>query len=122
MFPTTHWEIREVSRDCFLSYLGNKYSVPYRYAGHQVKIKVTLEKQLEIYDAQEYIAHHPILSGQTRIHIRFEHYEGLQETKEKERKQANPIGLATQDSTISTPCVEARPLAAYAALEGGDFE
>jgi hypothetical protein len=91
-------------------------------AGHQVKIKVTLEKQLEIYDEVECIAQHPILSGETRVHVRFEHYEGMQETKEKERKQQNPIGLATQDSTVSTPYVEARPLAAYAAFEGGDFE
>lgn len=121
LFPTTHWEIREVSRDCFISYLGNKYSVPYRYAGHQVKIKVTLEKQLEIYDEQECIAQHPILSGKTHVHVRFEHYEGLQ-GKEKERKPQNPLGLATQDSTISTPYVEARSLAAYAALEGGDFD
>lgn len=122
LFPTTHWEMREVSRDCFISYLGNKYSVPFRYAGHQVKIKVTLEKQLEIFDEVECIAQHPILSGETRVHVRFEHYEGMQEAKEKERKPQNPIGLATQDSTVSTPYVEARPLAAYAAFEGGDFE
>lgn len=112
LFPTTHWEMHEVSRDCFVSYLGNKYSVPFRYAGHQVKIKVTLEKQLEIFDEVECIAKHPILSGETRTHVRFEHYEGMQEAKKKERKQQNPIGLATQDSTVSTPYVEARPLAA----------
>lgn len=108
--------MREVSRDCFVSYLGNKYSVPFRYAGHQVKIKVTLEKQLEIFDEVECIAQHPILSGETHTHVRFEHYEGMQEAKEKERKQQNPIGLATQDSSVSTPYVEARSLAAYAAF------
>ena len=46
----------------------------------------------------------------------------LSKAKEKERKQQNPIGLATQDSSVSTPYVEARSLAAYAAFEGGDFE
>jgi transposase len=50
LFPTSHWEIREVSRDCFISYLGKKYSVPFRYAGSKVKIKVTLDHQIEVYD------------------------------------------------------------------------
>lgn len=28
LFPISRWEMREVSKDCFVSYLGNKYSVP----------------------------------------------------------------------------------------------
>lgn len=30
LFPTSHWETREVSRDCVVSYRGKRYSVPYR--------------------------------------------------------------------------------------------
>ena len=56
---------------------------------------VCMEKQLEIFDEVECIVQYPILSGETRTHVRFEHYEGVQEAKEKERKQLNPIGLAT---------------------------
>lgn len=120
LFPTSHWEIREVSRDCFISYLGKKYSVPFRYAGQKVKVKVTLDYQIEIYDEQECIAHHPMLTGKTNMHIKLEHYEGLQKTnKEQERK--NPSGFAAKDS-IHTPVpnVETRSLASYAALEEGD--
>jgi hypothetical protein len=30
---------RKVSRDCFVSYLANKYSVPYRYAGREATVR-----------------------------------------------------------------------------------
>lgn len=70
LFPTNRWETREVSRDCFVSHRGKKYSVPYRYAGQTVKIKETL---IEIYDEQECIARHPIWIGQASAQIQMEH-------------------------------------------------
>lgn len=73
LFPTAHWEMREVSRDCFVSYRGNRYSVPYRYAGQTVKIKETLDHHLEIYDEHECIAIHPVLTGKATTHVRMEH-------------------------------------------------
>ncbi|WP_428909801.1 hypothetical protein [Niallia sp. Krafla_26] len=50
-----------------------------------------------------------------------EHYEGL-EAKGKGMKAKNVEGLATDDlhSHTSSPNVEKRPLAAYAALEEGE--
>lgn len=120
LFPTSHWEIREVSRDCFISYLGKKYSVPFRYAGQKVKVKVTLDHQIEIYDEQECIAQHPILTGKTNVHIKLEHYEGLHKI-DKEQEHKNPSGLAAKDSVHApAPIVETRSLASYAALEEGD--
>ena len=121
LFPTSHWEVREVSRDCFVSYLGKKYSVPFRYASQKVKLKVTLDKQLEIYDAQDRIAQHPIMTGKAHMHIQFEHYEKSEE-QQKEQKQQNSPGFPTPDFCPSTPQVEARSLATYAALEGNESE
>lgn len=57
-FPISHWELREVSRDSFVSYKGKRYSVPFRFAGKQVKIKETLDHHLEIFDEFECIAKH----------------------------------------------------------------
>lgn len=54
--------------------------------------------------------------------MRFEHYKGTQEANEKERNPQNPIGMATQDSTVSTPYIKVLLLAAYAAFEEGDLE
>jgi transposase len=120
LFPTSHWEMREVSRDCFISYSGKKYSVPFRYAGHKVKVKVTLDHQIEIYDEKECVAQHPILTGKTSVHVKLEHYEGLHKTG-KEQEHQNPTGLAAKDSgNVPTPIVETRSLASYAALEEGD--
>lgn len=81
-----------------------------------------LEKQLEIFNEVECIAHYPILFGETCVHVRFEHYKDTQEANEKERNPQNPIGLATQNTTVSTSYVEALLLAAYAAFEEGDLE
>jgi transposase len=121
LFPTCRWETREVSRDCFVSYRGKKYSVPYRYAGKIVKVKETLDHHIEIYDEHECIAKHPILTGKATVHIQMEHYEGLH-LKEKGQRIKGTQGLATNDphSTVPSPKVEQRPLAAYAALEEGE--
>lgn len=123
LFPTSKWESREVSKDCFISYLGNKYSVPFRFAGQRVKIRVTLEQQLEIYDELECIAQHPLVSEKAKTSMKAEHFEGILSTK-KEQKQKNHHGLATPDSSVSTPVpnVETRSLTAYAAFEEGDSE
>lgn len=31
-------EIRKVSRDCYVSYKGNRYSVPWKYAGRECRV------------------------------------------------------------------------------------
>lgn len=31
LYQVRQWELWEVSKDCFISYQQNKYSVPYRY-------------------------------------------------------------------------------------------
>lgn len=121
LFPTSHWEHREVSRDCFISYGGKQYSVPYRDVGQTVKVKETLNHHIEIYDEHECIAKHPILIGNATTHIRVEHYQGLQKT-EMGQKEEHIEGLATDvsQSQDPSPKVEKRPLAAYAALEEGE--
>jgi hypothetical protein len=118
LFPTCRWETREVSRDCFVSYRGKKYSVPYRYAGQIVKVKETLDHHIEIYDEHECIAQHPILTEKATVHVHMEHYEGLHK-KEKGQRIQDVQGLATDEhhSPVPSPKVEQRPLAAYAALE-----
>ncbi|QSS99775.1 IS21 family transposase [Pontibacillus sp. ALD_SL1] len=113
LFPINHWELRTVSKDCFVSYKGNRYSVPFRYVGQEVKIKETLDHHLEIFDSNERIASHPILDGKAKEHIHFEHYKGLKTTS---------VGLAThsrlQPSNLE---VEQRSLQIYDQLEDGDL-
>ncbi|WP_053217944.1 IS21 family transposase [Virgibacillus senegalensis] len=112
LFPIHHWEIRKVSKDCFVSYLGKRYSVPFRYVGQELKIKETLDHHLEIYDHYECVAKHPIMTGKVRDYINLEHYKGLQTTTD---------GLPTH-SRLQSPDseVEQRSLQIYEQLEGGD--
>lgn len=112
LYPIHHWELRLVSKDCFISYQGNRYSVPYRYVGQELKIKETLDHHLEIYDTHEQIAVHPLMSGQARDHIHLEHYKGLKTT---------PVGLATHSRLQSSKVeVEQRSLHLYDQLEGNE--
>ncbi|HDR7481912.1 IS21 family transposase [Bacillus toyonensis] len=110
-FPIAKWEIREVSKDCFISYQGKRYSVPFRFVGKQVKIKETLDHHLEIYDELERIAIHPILTGKTETHVNLEHYKGLNATTK---------GLATRHIQPDELEVEQRSLQVYEQLEGSD--
>ena len=38
-------ESRKISRDLFVSYLGNPYSVPYRYAGMTARLHIHLPRE-----------------------------------------------------------------------------
>ena len=118
LYQVRQWELREVSKDCFISYQQNKYSVPYRYAGQQVKVHETNEGMLELYDEYERIAVHPLLDGRHQMTMKSEHYQGLPGTKKEQEK--NLHGLATPDSPTPIPTVESRSLAIYAALEEGE--
>lgn len=118
LYQVRQWELREVSKDCLVSYQQNKYSVPYRYAGQQVKVHVTNEGMLELYDDYERIAVHPLLDGRHQMIRKSEHYQGLPGTKKEQ--ETNLYGLATPDSPAPVPTVESRSLAIYAALEEGE--
>ncbi|WP_017726155.1 IS21 family transposase [Halalkalibacterium ligniniphilum] len=111
VFPIAKWEIREVSRDSFISYRGKRYSVPYRFVGKSVKIKETLDHHIEVYDEYECIAKHPILYGKTEMHMNLEHYKGLKETQK---------GLATRLHQPNELEVEQRSLQVYEQLEGSE--
>lgn len=118
LYQVRQWELREVSKDCFISYQQNKYSVPYRYAGQRVKVHETNEGMLELYDEYERIAVHPLLDGRHQMTMKSEHYQGLPGTKKEQ--ETNLHGLATPDSPTPIPTVESRSLAIYAALEEGE--
>lgn len=118
LYQVRQWELREVSKDCLISYQQNKYSVPYRYAGQRVKVHETNEGMLELYDEYERIAVHPLLEGRHQMTMKSEHYQGLPGTKKEQ--ETNLHGLATPDSPTPIPTVESRSLAIYAALEEGE--
>jgi len=68
-------EERKVSSDCYVSYKGNRYSVPWKYAG---RISTVSEEGriLNIVIGED-TYEHEILQGTGRISRKEEHFEGL---------------------------------------------
>ena len=68
-------EIRKISRDCYASYRGNRYSVPWVHAGRVARVieSSTLKIQVD----SHIIAEHDILPGTGRISRKRKHFEGL---------------------------------------------
>ena len=67
-------ETRKISRDCYVSWNGNRYSVPWIYAGREAL--VTEESTMKIHVDSQVIADHDILPGTGRISRKREHFEG----------------------------------------------
>jgi len=68
-------EMRKVSRDCYVSYKGNRYSVPWKYAGREVKV-TEMGSKIKIYIDDEEIDHE-LISGTGKIVRVKEHFAGL---------------------------------------------
>ena len=118
-YKVVHKETRKISRDCYISFLGNKYSVPYRFAGRTAELHI-LEGKLEIYVDHEKVCEHEILPGNCRVSKKKEHFQGLLSEILKENSKCR------KDSQIplkfSGPEVEKRSLDVYETFSEGDFE
>jgi len=116
-YKVVHKENRKVSKDCYISFLGNKYSVPYRFAGRIVELQI-FEEKFEVYVDYEKICEHEVLPGNCRVIRKKEHFQGLLSEVLKENSKSKK---SSQILLISSgPEVEKRSLAVYDAFsEGG---
>ena len=73
---TRREESRKISRDCYISFKGNRYSVPWKYAGRECRV-IEESSTLKIEVDATIVADHLILSGTGRISRKKEHFEGL---------------------------------------------
>ena len=69
-------EYRKISRDCYISYRSNKYSVPWRHAGRRTKLLINNDK-MDIEIDGETICTHEIVEGHHRLIKEKEHFAGL---------------------------------------------
>ena len=109
-------EIRKVSSDCYISYLGNKYSAPYKFAGRTAELHIS-DGKFQVYVYNERICEHEILSGNCRVIRKKEHFQGLM----SEILKQNSICRNTSQLPIkfSDPDVEKRSLEVYEAFSQG---
>ena len=111
-FPHLPAVVRRVSRDAYVSYQGNRYSVPWTAAGAEVTLHEQ-EGQLEIRQGRERLARHPLAGGKHQLCTVPAHHDGL-----PLGPQGGSGGKARIVLPERGPEVEARPLQAYEALLG----
>jgi hypothetical protein len=69
---------RQVTKDCLISYGGNRYSVPYRYAGRTVTVREGLDSgAIRVFHQQDWIAEHRLAQGKGEMVIEAAHYGSL---------------------------------------------
>lgn len=109
-------ESRMISRECFISYLGNKYSVPYRFAGREATLQI-FDRSFKVIVGGELACEHEIMHGNCRMSRVREHFKGLLGEVMKENKAA----MARSQSILkfSETEVEKRSLSVYEALSEG---
>lgn len=110
-------EARKISRDCFISYLGNKYSVPYKFAGREATLQI-FDSKFRVIVGGEQVCEHEILRGSGRESRNKEHFRGLLSEILKENKAAmnKPRHSLLK---FESPEVEKRSLSVYDAFSGG---
>jgi hypothetical protein len=94
-YDTSYMEDRRVAKDCMLSYRGNRYSVPFRFAGKTVLVREPVTGgRIEIYSDIKVIAEHRLAEGRGAMVSDPAHYAGLAEKR-------RPRGPAAPESTPS---------------------
>lgn len=110
-YPYVEQELRKVARDAYVAWQGNRYSVPWRYAGREVWVH-DRSGEVEVHYGGYRIALHARVSGHHKTVTRTEHHQGI------------PLGSRTEGKTLihlrqTSPVVAVRPLSAYESLAGG---
>ena len=80
-FLPTRIEERIVTKDCTVSVLGNRYTVPPRYVGRKVTVLMT-PKEVKVFDGKrEAVAAHRVPEGKGKMVIDEAHYEELRRAR-----------------------------------------
>ena len=106
-------ESRKISNDAFLSYLGNGYSVPYKFAGRTARLQIQ-ETAFFVFIGNELVCSHEIMPGHGKVSRNKDHFKGLL----SEILTQNSASRVKNQSVIcfKDPEVEKRPLSFYDAF------
>ena len=103
------WETRKVDRECFVSFNGVRYGVPWRFCGRELNVSQLADDILIVDDDGSIVVRHQVCH-QSRRHIYCkDQYVGL--TEQQGMPYQPPYG-----QQIVMDEVEVRPLAFYEAL------
>jgi transposase len=112
-YPYIDEKLRKVARDAYVAWQGNRYSVPWQFAGREVWVRDDSGGQVEVHYGKDRIASHATVAGRHRTVTQPEHHRNIPlSTIGGERKTL--IHLRQ-----TAPVVEIRPLAVYESVAGG---
>ena len=115
-YLTIREETRKISRDCYISYLGNKYSVPYQLAGREATLQI-LDDKFRVVVSGNRVCEHELLAGSGRVSRSKEHFKGL--LKDILKENVGAMNKTQSTLKFSEPEVEKRSLSVYEALMEG---
>lgn len=108
-------EHRKISREAYISYRGNRYSVPYRYAGREAVLELQGDHMI-VRVGTEVLCSHTVVPGQGRIIREKGHFSGL--LGEAMRCNARSKTASPPLFRMTGPDVEHRPLSVYEGFSG----
>jgi len=104
---------RKVTSDCLIAYGGNRYSVPYLYAGQDVWVRVSKGTYLVVHSkVGKPVACHTLRAGRGHVVIDKEHYRGY--IHHKDRESALLAGQKLKERFFTYEKIEAFLLAVKA--------
>jgi transposase len=112
---------RKSSKDCFISYGGNRYSVPCSHALSQLAVRERSEGILEVYAGLSCIARHSLVSGRYQTVVEPDHFEALWQALGQPDPDDRLIMPGPRiGPQVIEPEVEVRSLDFYEALAEGE--
>jgi len=115
-YDTSLITFRRATKDCFVSYDGNYYSVPSIYARKTLEVKETEDGQLIVLNAQDdEIARHRVVNGHNQRIAVAAHYENIRSSSRPARRPMAIQVLPPENwgDLPAAPEVETRPLSWY---------
>jgi hypothetical protein len=109
-FPFASQETRQVSRDAYVSYRGNRYSVPWRVAGLEVQLR-EMNSHLQVVRSGELLAMHLLSTPGSRSTVVMSvHHDGIPLGSLSKQGKAK---IYIAETNRQKPVVEVRSLAIY---------
>jgi transposase len=118
-------EYRRVSKDCFISVRGNKYSIPWKHAGRDAKILIN-KTRMDVQIGGETVCTHELVPSANRYIRVKEHFSGLYKEKWHRHHDAHirriegqsrgNLPVLLKDASQADIQVQKRNLAVYDAL------
>ena len=117
-YDTSEVVARKVSRDCYVSFKGNFYSVPWMYGGRAVTIRATPEGILEIWAEGRCVGFHRLCRKKGKTITDPEHLKGLwsRTCATSEASCERIFYVKGGLPGMSFPQVQQRPLSVYEEL------